>query len=176
MSAVRNYYERYQEDGNTVRKLQPVRNPEYDRRREHQREEYERRQQRERQQQSRRLERNRGIDLITLLFFALALGFTVYMTLGYLNAQSTVRTMENDLTSMKKEVLRMQDENAAIADSIPTMSISEIYKIASEELGMVLAKDNQIINYDSKKPDYVQQYTDVPEGENSDILNEFLNK
>ncbi len=176
MSAVRNYYERYQEDGNTVRKLRPVTNPEVDRRRQQQREEYERSQRRERQQQSRRLERNRGIDLITLLFFALALGFTIYMAIGYLKAQTTVRSMENELTSMKKEVLSLQDENAAIADNVPTMSISEIYKVATEQLGMVLAKDNQIITYESKKPDFVKQYSDVPDGKSSDILNSLLNK
>ncbi len=176
MSAVRDYYERYQENGNTVRKLQPVVNPEVDRRRQQQREEYERRQQRERQQQNRRLARNRGIDLVTLLFFALALGLTVYMTIGYLQAQSTVRSLENGLTSIKKEVIELQDENAAIADTVPTMSITEIYKIASEQLGMVLAKDNQIITYESKKPNYVKQYTDVPEGNHSDILDELFKK
>ena len=176
MSAVRDYYERYQEDGNTVRKLRPVETPEIDRRRQQQREEYERRQQRQRQQQNRRLERNRGIDLVALLFFSLALGFTVYMALGYLKAQATVRSLENGLTSMKKEVLTLQDENAAIADNAPTMSITEIYKIATEQLGMVLAKDNQIITYESRKPDFVKQYSDVPEGKKSDILHELLNK
>ncbi len=176
MSTVRNYYERYQEDGNTVRKLRPVEQPEYDIRRQQQREEYERTQRRERLEQSRRLERARGIDLLTLLFFVCALSFTVYMTIGYLNAQSTVRSLENGLTSIKKEVMTLQDENAAIADNVPTMSITEIYKIASEKLGMVLAKDNQIITYESKKPDYVKQYADVPNGDNSDILNEIFNK
>ncbi len=176
MSAVRNYYERYQEDGNTVRKLRPVENPDVDRRRQQQREEYERRQQKANQNQSRRLERNRSIDGITLLFFAVVLGFTVYMALGYLKAQTTVRSMENGLTSMKKEVISLQDQNSVLKDNLPTMSISEVYKIATEQLGMVLAKDNQIITYESQKPDYVKQYTDVPEGETSDVLREFFNK
>lgn len=175
MSAVRDYYERYQEDGNTVRKLQPVERPEIDRRRQQQHE-YERRQRKEKQQQSRRLERHRSFDGITLLFFSLALGFTVYMALGYLKAQATVRTMENELTAMKKEVIDLQDENGAIEDNLPTKSISEIYKIATEQLGMVLAKDNQIITYESQKPDYVKQYTDVPDGDNSKILDELLGK
>lgn len=174
MSAVRNYYERYQEDGNTVRKLRPVENPEVDVRRQHERREYERRQRKSEQQVSRRLERNRGIDLVALLFFALALGFTVYMALGYLKAQSTVRTMENEITSMKKEVMSLQDENISITDTLPTLSIPEIYKIATEKLGMVLAKNNQIITYDSKQPDYVKQYTEVPNGESSSILDELL--
>ena len=176
MSAVRNYYERYQEDGNTVRKLQPVERPEVDRRRQQLREEYDRRQQKERLERSRRLERNRGIDLVALLFFTLALSFTVYMALGYLKAQATVRSLENGITSIKKEVMTLQDENQAIADNAPTMSISEVYKVATEQLGMVLAKDNQIITYDSKKPDFVKQYSDVPEGNQSDILQEFLKK
>lgn len=174
MSAVRNYYERYQEDGNTVRKLQPVENPEVDVRRQQERREYERRQRKQEQQQLRRLERRRGIDLVALVFFALALGATIYMALGYLKAQSTVKIMEKELTSLKKEVMSIQDENIAIADNVPTLTIPEIYKIATEKLGMVLAKNNQIITYDSKKPDYVKQYTEVPDGESSDILDELL--
>ena len=36
-----------------------------------------------------------------------------------------------------------------------------IYKVATEELGMVYPSQNQIVNYDSEDSEYVVQYKDV---------------
>ena len=36
-----------------------------------------------------------------------------------------------------------------------------IYKVATEELGMVYASQNQIVTYDSEDSEYVVQYKDV---------------
>lgn len=174
MSAVRKYHEEYY-DGNTVRKLQAV--PEIDRRREQQREEYQRRQREAQRRQQRNLEKARRFDLISLTFFTIALAITVFTAIHLLQVQAQQKSLSRQITSLQKEILSIRDENSAIKDSIPVMSLSEVYRIATEELGMVHPSDNQIITYDSKKQDYLKQFADIPDGAYTDgILSDILKK
>ena len=173
MSAVRKFHEEYY-DGNTVRKLEAV--PEYDKRRRQMQEEYNRREQERDKNRRNRVQRARSFDRVSLIFFTIALAVTVLTAISFLQTQAEARSLSKQITSLQKEILDIRDENSAIKDTIPTMELSEVYRIATEELGMVHPKDNQIITYDSKKQDYLKQYDDIPDGVSTDILSEILNK
>lgn len=159
-------------DGNAVRKITAV--PERDWRREEQRRENERRQREISRNRNRRRQKAAGLDLKSLLFYMVALCVTIYMAVGYLQAQALMRANEKGLVAVQKEILAIQDENSAIKNSAPTISLSEVYRIATEELGMVHPQNNQKIGYESSKPDYLKQYGEVPTGEKSNILSDIL--
>lgn len=171
MSAVRKYREDYNVDGNAARKLHVI--PDYDRRREEQQLEYERRRRQANRNARRQLERSKSFDLKSLMILTAALVATIYMAIGYLQAQALYRSNEKELVAVQKEILSIRDENNAIKDMAPTLDLTEVYRIATEELGMVHATNNQKIQYESAKPDYVKQYGEVPEGESS-ILDNIL--
>lgn len=162
MSAAKKYHRSYY-DGNTVRKLEVV--PDFDTRREEQRQEYERRRKNERKAKQRRLQRHRGFDKVSAIFFSVAVAFTVYTAVGYLQAQQQIRALDKNITSLQKEIISIKDENGAIADSAKSVDLEYVKKVAMEKLGMVHLQDDQIINYDSAKKDYVKQYADIPDGE-----------
>ncbi len=65
---------------------------------------------------------------------------------------------------MEAQLEQAQTDNAAYKSSIESMyTIDEIYDVATNELGMVYARNGQIIYYESANEDYVKQYRDVPE-------------
>lgn len=166
MSTARKYQRGF--EGSAARHLEAV--PDIDRRREDRREEYERRiriQQRERQ---RKLARHKSFDYVSAIFFSLALCVTVVTAVSYLQAQQELRYVDKKITSLEKEVISIKNENSAIADSAENVDLEYIKDYALTKLGMVHPKDNQIINYDSTKKDYVKQYADIPEGESDTIL------
>lgn len=41
-------------------------------------------------------------------------------------------------------------------------TIDHVYKVATEELGMVYANKNQILQYDKTESEYVRQNEDIP--------------
>lgn len=173
MSAARKFDDEYF-SGNAVRKLQTV--PEIDHRREEQREEYLRRQREAAKRQRRQLEKANNFDLLSLSFFTIALLFTVLAAIHYLQVQAQQKSISEQITAVQKEILAIRDENSAMKDSITELPLSEVYRIATEELGMVHPSDNQIVTYDSKKQDYLKQFDNIPEGVTTDIIGEILNK
>ena len=130
----------------------------------------------ERRKHQQRLQRNKGIDKVSLVVFTCALVATVYVAVGYLKAQQQVRALEGQITSLQKEVISIKNENGAIADSAEQVDLEYVKNIAINQLGMVHPADNQVIDYDSARKDYVKQYADIPDGESSEILDSLKKK
>ena len=65
---------------------------------------------------------------------------------------------------MQEELAQLKEENTtrenAVLDSV---NLDEIRDKAQNELGMVYASQDQIINYEDPAADYVKQYVDIPE-------------
>ena len=58
---------------------------------------------------------------------------------------------------------QLRSENDALQTRINTdMDLDHIYKVATEELGMVYANRNQVLLYDKTESEYVRQYEDIP--------------
>ena len=68
-----------------------------------------------------------------------------------------IALLEASLTEMK------EDNRINYERVMGSVSLSDILKIATEELGMVYSTNGQVIYYDSVNPDYVKQYRDIPE-------------
>ncbi|MGN0334066.1 MAG: hypothetical protein ACI4DV_00195 [Lachnospiraceae bacterium] len=83
--------------------------------------------------------------------------------------QKKIASLESQLTEMKKE---NNDELNRIESSI---NLDEIRDIAVNELGMVYAAEDNVVVYKNKRQDYVSQYTEVPQEEDS-LLKSMINE
>jgi cell division protein FtsB len=170
MEAKRQRYQHnnYSIEGNTARSLQAV--PGY-----REDEEYERRQRPVRKVR-KKPKAKVGVDLFAMLFLTVAIILTVYTCVEYLGVQSRVSAMNKQIAKLEDNLLKMRNENDAALTSLNTsLDLNYIYKVATEELGMVYPKDNQVISYKSNLSDYVRQYEDIPEDEDSTLLDK-INK
>ena len=64
---------------------------------------------------------------------------------------------------LEQQLEQLRSENDALQTRINTdMDLDHIYKVATEELGMVYANRNQVLLYDKTESEYVRQYEDIP--------------
>ena len=149
-------------DGNTVRKVQrtvEIR-PERD-----EREEY-RHKHAVRRNQEKALYMN-GPYVLALTIAAL---ITLVLCMNYLHKQASITTrishiedLELKLENLKSENDALQTRNNALETKINTyVDLDHVYKVATEELGMVYANKDQILLYDKTESEYVRQYEDIP--------------
>ena len=77
---------------------------------------------------------------------------------------SQIKNTQREISMLKNKISTVQSENDAIQFSINSkIDTNKIYKIATKKLGMVQAKEKQIINYKSSDSGYTVQYKDIPE-------------
>lgn len=99
---------------------------------------------------------------VMLLTFATALMLAV--CIQYLQVRASVYGRMGNIETMETELKELKDSNETLRARIEAASdIRQIYKIATEELGMVYPEDSQIIRYDRTEREYVQQYEEIPE-------------
>ncbi len=111
-----------------------------------------------------------GLDIFSLFILSAAIFITLYTCVGYLKVQSNITGMNSQIAVLESDLTKLQNENRNSLSQINTnLDLNYIYKVATNELGMVYPKNNQVITYDSNPSDYVRQYKDIPE-ENKDTL------
>ncbi|MCD8371330.1 MAG: septum formation initiator family protein [Clostridiales bacterium] len=143
--------------GNTVRKMEPsVRTPREERR------EYQR-QQRVSRAVRRNQEKALQIDLPYVLLLTAAALCALYICIGYLQVQSTITSRIYHIEQLEQELEQLKQENDTLQTRINTnIDLDYIYRVATEELGMVYANKNQVLIYDKTESEYVRQYEDIP--------------
>ncbi len=101
-------------------------------------------------------------------FFKTALigSLTLIMASGYycVHMNTQIASRADAIASKQKQLEQMKLENDALEQSIDhTIDQKELYRIATQELGMVPADQSQVIQYQKKDPGYVRQYDAIPE-------------
>lgn len=142
-------------DGNTVRKIQrnAYMEPERD-----EREEY---------RHSHVIRRNQEKALYMNGRYVLALTIAALLTLAlcmnYLHKKASITTRINHIENLESKLENLKSENDALQTRIDTyVDLDHVYKVATEELGMVYANKNQILLYNKTESEYVRQYEDIP--------------
>ena len=155
-------YERTYVDGNTVRKEKVMQQP--------QRQEPRPSQQDPRRKVSRTytVRRNQEkalqMDLPYVIMLTLAAICALYICVNYLHVQSAITGQIHNIESLEREIATLQSENNALETRINTsVDLDNVYRIATEELGMVYANRKQVILYDRTESEYVRQYEDIPQ-------------
>ena len=152
---VRSYGNTAYVQGNTVRKVMPAQVPAYtpDEIR--------------RPSVNHRVRRNREkalqMDLPYVILLTIAAVCTLCLCVNYLHLQSSITASIHGIEEKETELEHLKTENDALEMSINTsVDLDHVYKVATEELGMVYANKDQILHYDKTESEYVRQNEDIP--------------
>ena len=105
-----------------------------------------------------------GLNLPYVLMLSAASLVTVVLCVNYLHQQSILTERMNDIEQKETSLETLRSENDALETNInASMDLNEIYRIATEELGMVYAGKNQVLLFDKTESQYVRQNEDIPE-------------
>ena len=106
------------------------------------------------------LHMNRGY----VAFLAVAAVVALLACVQYLQLQSEVTNRSKHITSMQQELASAKEANTTKYNAIVnSMNLEEIRERAMNDLGMVYASNDQIIEYVSPSNQMVKKYADVPE-------------
>ncbi len=143
-------------DGNTVRKVNryttesmPKRDVQEDYRRSH----------------VVRRNREKALYMDGPYVFALTIAavVTLFLCMNYLHIQSSITTRIDHIEELELTLEHLKSENDALQTRIDTyVDLDHVYKVATEELGMVYANKDQILLYNKTESEYVRQYEDIP--------------
>ena len=151
----RNETTRYYIEGNTARKLNTI--PERVER-------PVREERRVNERISRNTRRARAFDLKYTIALVVA---TVFLFVSCIN----MLTLQADITEQRREIAALESNLASLADTNnetskrleSSVNLTEVYDIATKDLGMVYPQNGQVVSYEASNPDYVKQFKDVPE-------------
>lgn len=145
------YADRRYIEGNTVRKLDTVK---------------------EMQQQPRKVNkavrknRDRALymNLPYVIFLSVALMITGVMLIGYLQTQAELTVSMKRIATLESQLNDMRLNNDEQLERInSSIDMEEIKRIAVEELGMAYAKEGQVIVVSGEGSDYVRQLVKMPD-------------
>jgi len=116
------------------------------------------------------------MGLSTFLVLTVAVVCTFYVCISYLNVQSEVTNSSKKIASIESEIISIKNSNQIAREKASsTIDLAEVYKIATKELGMVHPSQNQIIEYDKVKSDYLKQYSEIPEVKKENLITKIIN-
>lgn len=105
-----------------------------------------------------------GMDFPFLLILTVALVCILYLFYSYLHVQDSVTTTIRNIEVKERELAALKNQNDALEINIKSsVDLDHIYEVATKELGMVYAKKDQIIKYNTSEKEYVRQYEDIPD-------------
>ena len=87
----------------------------------------------------------------------------LYICVNYIQIQSSMTVRMDTIKDLEQELEALKTENDTLETRINTyIDLDYVYKVATEELGMVYANKNQVLLYDKTESEYVRQDEDIP--------------
>lgn len=117
---------------------------------------------------SRQVRRNRKNALHMsagyVVFLSAAAILALVICVNYVQLQAKLTNHSKNITALQEELSELKEENNtkynAVMDSV---NLEEIREKAQNELKMVYATSDQVVEYDRPSSDYVKQYENIPE-------------
>ena len=111
---------------------------------------------------SRRVSQNRkkalAMNRAYVTFLAVAAIFALILCVNYVQMQSRITSHSKEVSSLQKELADLKEQNNTKYNSVmDSVNLDEIREKAMNELGMVYATSDQVIEYESPSGDYVKQ-------------------
>ena len=98
-----------------------------------------------------------------VLFLSVLLVAVLGCSIGYIQVRASIDARIDEVQGLENDLAALKDANEAARSRIGVASdIKEIYRRATEELGMVYPDENQVIYYDRTESEYVQQNESIP--------------
>lgn len=103
------------------------------------------------------------MNLPYVILLTVAAFCVLVICVNYLQMQSAITARLAHIEELERDVEQLRAENDATETRINTsIDLDYIYKVATEELGMVYANRDQVLLYDKTESEYVRQYEDIP--------------
>lgn len=117
---------------------------------------------------SRQVRKNRKqalhMNKAYVVFLAVAAIAMLIVCVNYIQLRSTIISRSANITALQEELASLKEENNTkynvVMDSV---NLDDIRTTALEDLGMVYANKDQIMEYDDPTGGYVKQYEEIPE-------------
>lgn len=104
------------------------------------------------------------VDMPYVIVLTIAAICTFYLCVSYLRLQTSITARLDHIEALEEKIEKKRADNDALETKINTsVDLDYIYKVATEELGMVYASKDQVRMYKKTESEYVRQYEDVPE-------------
>lgn len=102
------------------------------------------------------------------IFLAAACVLTLLLGAYYLQQQALATSSQKKIAALESELAELQKENADDLNRIETsIDLEKIRDIAINELGMIYATQDNVVLYKNTSHNYVSQYEDVPQEDDS---------
>ena len=109
-------------------------------------------------------ERVLPMELPFVIMLTIAAICTLYLCVSYLQLQSSITARLDHIEYLEERIETLKADNDALETRINTsVDLDYVYKVATEELGMVYANKKQVRLYNRTESEYVRQYEDIPE-------------
>ncbi len=103
------------------------------------------------------------MNLPYLVMFMAAACCMLYICVSYIHIQSDMTARMDSIKNLEQELTTLKTQNNALETKINTyVDLDHVYKVATEELGMVYANKDQVLMYNRTESEYVRQYEDIP--------------
>ena len=117
----------------------------------------------EQQRVKANIQKAKEFNMQYVAVLGIAMALVVSSCINYLKVQSKIITQKKEIALLQAELTDLKEDNKINYERVMgSVSLSEILRIATQELGMVYSTNEQIIYYDKVNPDYVKQYKDIP--------------
>ena len=98
-----------------------------------------------------------------VLFVAVATAIVLFAAISLLSVRSDIVSTQRQVEKAEEQLQKLRAENNAKEIYLnKSIDLNEVYRIATEELGMVYPSADQVIYYDRSDGGYVRQYEDTP--------------
>lgn len=151
---------RYYVDGNTVRKTEE---PAVWEQSQPQLTEEERKKEARRLAAKENRKRSKAVKVKFVAFVSVSVAAITATAVVMIQAQSAVTASMKRVAALESQVSDLRAENDAKYNEIVTsVDLNYIKKVATEELGMSYADEDQIEYYTIEKNNFMDQYSDIP--------------
>lgn len=121
-----------------------------------------------RQHISRQVKQNRkkamGINKAYVFFLSVAAVLMLVVCVQYVQLRAELTNRSKNITALQEELANLNEANTtkynAVMDSV---NLEEVREEAINDLGMVYANENQVVEYDNPDGDYIKQYEQIPD-------------
>ena len=114
--------------------------------------------------EQKRVQNALSMDAPYVIALTLALIIVLGMCIAYLKVQADLTARIKNIEAQEKILEQYIADNDALESRIDaSIDLDEIYRVATEELGMVYANKNQVLTYDKTPTEYVRQNDDITE-------------
>lgn len=97
-----------------------------------------------------------------MLFLISMVLVLIFFSFSFVKANTNFLVSKKVLDVKERELNTLVSKNNATRERLDSeVDLGEIYRIATEQLGMIYATDDQVITYDASNPDYVKKYQDI---------------